>query len=50
MAGGEPLRFLQRNEDSHTDPGLVLRIVQTRPKNLRIPLSQKRGIPIYKRG
>ncbi|MDR6225147.1 hypothetical protein JOE21_001138 [Desmospora profundinema] len=21
MAGGEPLRFLQRNEDSHTDPG-----------------------------
>ncbi|MDR6224472.1 hypothetical protein JOE21_000460 [Desmospora profundinema] len=21
MAGGEPLRFLQRNEDSHTDLG-----------------------------
>ncbi|MDR6226701.1 hypothetical protein JOE21_002711 [Desmospora profundinema] len=21
MAGGEPLRFLQRNEDSHTDQG-----------------------------
>ncbi|MDR6226058.1 hypothetical protein JOE21_002064 [Desmospora profundinema] len=30
MAGGEPLRFLQRNEDSHTDRDLALRIVQTR--------------------